>query len=47
MTKQQVDQAITELISAYVFPYEALVDVYTRLLGCTDAYYATQQLRYL
>ena len=47
MTKQQVDQAITELISVYVFPFEALVDVHTRLLGCTDAYYAARQLRYL
>lgn len=47
MTKQQVDQAISELISAYVFPFEELVDVHTRLLGCTDAYYAAQQLRYL
>lgn len=47
MTKQQVDQAINELISAYVFPLEALVDVHTRLLGCTDVHYAAQQLRYL
>lgn len=47
MTKQQVDQAINELISTYVFPFEALVDVRTRLLGCTDAHFAAQQLRYL
>lgn len=47
MTKQQVDQAISELISAYVFPFEVLVDVHTRLLGCTDVHYAAQQLRYL
>lgn len=47
MTKQQVDQAISELISAYVFPFEALLDVHTRLLGCTDVHYAAQQLRYL
>lgn len=47
MTKQQVDQAIRELISAYVFPFEALVDVHTRLLGCTDEHYAARQLRYL
>lgn len=47
MTKQQVDQAISELINTYVFPFDALVDVHTRLLGCTDAHYAAQQLRYL
>ncbi|ATP40719.1 hypothetical protein CSE16_12050 [Solibacillus sp. R5-41] len=47
MTKQQVDQAISELISEYVFPFEALVDVHTRLLGCTGVHYAAQQLRYL
>ncbi|MER1958827.1 MAG: DUF6877 family protein [Solibacillus sp.] len=47
MTKQQVDQAISELISTYVFPFAALLDVHTRLLGCTDVHYAVQQLHYL
>ncbi|MEG0450359.1 MAG: hypothetical protein RR595_10920 [Lysinibacillus sp.] len=47
MNKQQVDQAISELVSDYVFPLEALVDVHTRLLGCTDVHYAAQQLCYL